>query len=1838
MPKSYRIRTEVGKDKAIQVSLEQDFEYLEILSLKILQNDIYTRVCSDYGVVVGRLSVNNGLGLPNCKVSIFIPLSQEDENDAIISELYPYKTLNDVNDEGYRYNLLPYTKSHGGHRPTGTFPTRNDVLTNQTLIEVYDKYYKFTAKTNDSGDFMIFGVPLGTQTIHIDVDLSDIGEFSMTPQDLVRIGLATESQVSGTEFKTSSNLGELPQILQFNRIIEVFPLWGQPEVCTLGITRSDFDLTEEASITLEPAAVFMGSIFSNQDKRAVKKKCRVNRKLGNLCQLIAGPGEILSIRQTIGLDSAGLPILEEFQIGEGGKVIDDNGTWLVDLPMNLDFVYTNEFGERTFSSDPKVGVPTKAKYRFKVKWEQPQTLQGKVKRASFLVPNIKEWGWSSTGNDPYTVDNTSSTVCDAPNPNDFLSNSFQQVAASYAFSLDWNDYGAGTFAEKQQMIQEAVSCQDRFYEFNYNKVYTVAELISEYRSNSGNKKFIAVRDVLDETCENTNNPFPVNDAIFQFDILYLLFSIVALILKPILILILFISHIVAWVICKIKDAICDIKGFLCKKAIRKIIGGGPCNRWKTRCKEWEDKCEGSEINLPLLTYPDCELCQCTDDPAPTQITGALAIPNQDTETSYPPTVFFPWNEETDIIRPSLLPLLNFDQPSNFICDTATGTATTPSPDKRTFTMSIPFPEKANLFNTKAKFFDEQPGVVNPRNPGGGVNRIKVWFNVGTGSTNDINSQYHYDNVFAMVIPPIPTGTTIDTGPPPYLLQQGDLLKFSKALPPTDPNMLYYTGITNSGFNPYGTKGVTGITDPSWTLTTHPDGALDEDGNLITGYTFLKTITYANYEIQSSLQTPQLSTTYQIFISSADTMAQRFSFDDEFFQVIYTGTVGNFLILSEGSAASPNSFANRFLNGQMLFVTNDYTNQFEPVTIENPDLCTMTPRFPLNCSNLELENQTTASYTQSDLVPNFSDYRVIFMVRGVDPHSTKVSCRYDLSALFGFTLAPPGGTFNVGYTTTFMAHMNIPIQPTLRATKHNLPNSTSTDVTYSNNKLFFDTFGFIPDPNQFQTFYSQKPFNYSSLDQTNAGGAPAVAYQSALQSNFAGALLTPYTNQPVLTINATNNYTKELWFNFSNTILGGPNLSYYNPTPILPIVLNSDENTLNTTTNDRNRGYFKNEVIEGGSLLHIPDHPLIWNFGDWTLSVPPGLPIIPPIFITACDGIPQHNYYGQKYSISAGLEINSGSSGRQLVMRSDRLPVSDTPNNVNTNGESGGPTPVVAGNNINSMIGFSNPLFVMSVLNPAGEIETGIPGPSDNAGDNAENQDDITSVGSGATDGPLARVASSFSCEGIRPLDCYQVDNSTGFVYVLGPGDACGKNTCCNDDSSTSCSDCNGEDIIKFGCYTLITDPWKSRKLDKYLVNEWLLRLRISFAACRNVWGHMFTNQWVNGTLFAFPFQVQTKFTSPSGSDPLGPNQPYACYCTHNAYFDFKTNNFYYRVTPYNQSTGFIGRDNKGGGFGGNKKILGNPTTIMDLGPVNDYMDELSYSEDFLGYVADRLDSTSFQDVDELLNLFIIQRLVSASIRDIIRSSAKIGTNKDPVKRYFSRNNNKVDGDYAQMLAINSQIGVVPYDSSIYTDPFDIFFSSSGLDSGVFGVFFSANTQVRDWISPKRTIVSPGSDPLFTCTFDEFPVFSQEIPMYLWQIKAQSTTPNDNIFGNQVNDWYTEPISSSQFNSIPYQSIDRIEFLTLPPYESRIMQPHFTDSESFYPGYIYNIADEVVGGVNFSAVTTAAKGDMASQGPTGPTDRIINNTAPFYFYFGLIKGSSAYDRFLTKWVKKDTNKY
>ena len=92
MLKKLRIRTEIGVDKEVTFDLNQDFDLLEILSLNLHQTDVYPKDCSEFGVVCGRVLINGGFGLPNAKISIFIPLDETDEQNPQVKELYPYKT------------------------------------------------------------------------------------------------------------------------------------------------------------------------------------------------------------------------------------------------------------------------------------------------------------------------------------------------------------------------------------------------------------------------------------------------------------------------------------------------------------------------------------------------------------------------------------------------------------------------------------------------------------------------------------------------------------------------------------------------------------------------------------------------------------------------------------------------------------------------------------------------------------------------------------------------------------------------------------------------------------------------------------------------------------------------------------------------------------------------------------------------------------------------------------------------------------------------------------------------------------------------------------------------------------------------------------------------------------------------------------------------------------------------------------------------------------------------------------------------------------------------------------------------------------------------------------------------------------------------------------------------------------------------------------------------------------------------------------------------------------------------------------------------------------------
>lgn len=261
-----RIKVNIAdeSDKYLKFKLEQNTKNIEILSLKLSQDNLYGTFNADFGVVVGRVIANGGVGIPNAKISIFIPISNEDKENPNIYALYPYETPRDLNTNSKRYNLLPRTSrknrngSYKPKQPFGSFPNKEEILTNETYLDVYKKYYKYTTVTNNSGDYMLFGVPVGIQSVHMSVDITDIGDYSMSPIQMIQnLGyspyLFTDDGIS---IKPQKLLEDIPNIETQEISVNVIPFWGDTENFEIGITRQDFKIRAE----LISSVVIFGTI------------------------------------------------------------------------------------------------------------------------------------------------------------------------------------------------------------------------------------------------------------------------------------------------------------------------------------------------------------------------------------------------------------------------------------------------------------------------------------------------------------------------------------------------------------------------------------------------------------------------------------------------------------------------------------------------------------------------------------------------------------------------------------------------------------------------------------------------------------------------------------------------------------------------------------------------------------------------------------------------------------------------------------------------------------------------------------------------------------------------------------------------------------------------------------------------------------------------------------------------------------------------------------------------------------------------------------------------------------------------------------------------------------------------------------------------------------------------------------------------------------------------------------------------------------------------------------------------------------------------------------------
>ena len=376
--KSYRIRTKVGQDapNVVNVHLDQTYDEFQILSLKIDQKNSYNLYQSDKGIIVGRVLANGGVGVPNAKISVFI----ETDNTMALKDriLYPYTSVNDTNNDRIRYNLLPDYVDEACHQNVGTFPDKRFVLDNDDVIEIFDKYWKYTTVTNQAGDYMLYGIPTGNQTLHMDVDLSDIGVLSQRPTDMVFKGYNINQFESPTKFKSDTNLNSLAQIKSQDVGVFVYPFWGDstdnPD--NIAVTRCDI----QVDYKFEPTCVFIGSIITDTGSNAIGKNCAGTDNVGKMSDLVAGEGSIEMIRKT--LDNK----VEEFQI-KGNRVIDGDGVWCYQIPMNLDYVMTDEFGNMVPTDNPDKGIPTRTRVRFRISLDDAPSDNTARKRCKYLVPN-----------------------------------------------------------------------------------------------------------------------------------------------------------------------------------------------------------------------------------------------------------------------------------------------------------------------------------------------------------------------------------------------------------------------------------------------------------------------------------------------------------------------------------------------------------------------------------------------------------------------------------------------------------------------------------------------------------------------------------------------------------------------------------------------------------------------------------------------------------------------------------------------------------------------------------------------------------------------------------------------------------------------------------------------------------------------------------------------------------------------------------------------------------------------------------------------------------------------------------------------------------------------------------------------------------------------------------------------------------------------------------------------------------------------------------------------------------------------------------------------------------
>lgn len=281
--------------------------------------------------------------------------------------------------------------------------------------------------------------------------------------------------------------------------------------------------------------------------------------------------------------------------------------------MNMDYVYTDEFGEQQITNDTSKGIPTTtvARFRFGLDFEDR-----KKATAKYLVPNIREFN-----PDIVTGLNTryeySMGMLATYQFSDVFEDYINVLPPLTSVTFDTTNYTTSVKNHKKDLMLGTNNNgipEDYFYKFTYAKVYTVSSFQGTHYETARRDAFLGVKQIRpkeEEDCSAKINYFPTNFGFKNRRNFGLILSTILL----------FLQFALSIILVKVGELIGAIFYDLSRLFTNIPI-------LKNLFERFSQKLENAAYNiqtkftqiLPITTYPDCEECSQDDESISTDIT------------------------------------------------------------------------------------------------------------------------------------------------------------------------------------------------------------------------------------------------------------------------------------------------------------------------------------------------------------------------------------------------------------------------------------------------------------------------------------------------------------------------------------------------------------------------------------------------------------------------------------------------------------------------------------------------------------------------------------------------------------------------------------------------------------------------------------------------------------------------------------------------------------------------------------------------------------------------------------------------------------------------------------------------------------------------------------------------------------------------------------------------------------------------------------------------------------------------------------------------------------------